>query len=112
MLHEMGGETLDRRHPTTPTSIHAQTVAAMTLIGTYLKSCRELSRFCSQNGWIDGDSLRFTIIMEIGNEVIVDIEFEELLMVNSGDLVSRVTCRGQMHLFTDQYGHVIRSEAL
>ncbi len=84
----------------------------MTLIGSYLKSCRELSRFCSRNGWIDGESLRFTIIMEIGNEVIVDIEFDELLMSNHGSQADRITCHGQMHLFTDQYGHVIRAEIL
>jgi hypothetical protein len=84
----------------------------MTLIGSYLKSCRELSRFCSRDGWVDSDSLRFTIIMEIGNEIIVDIEFDELLMAGSGSLASRITCRGQLHLFTDRYGHVIRAEVL
>jgi hypothetical protein len=84
----------------------------MTLIGSYLKSCRELSRFCSQNGWIDSDSVRFTVLMEIGNEIIVEIEFEELLMADSGSLAGRVTCHGQMHLFTDRYGHVIRAEVL
>jgi len=84
----------------------------MTLVEAYLKSCRELSRFCSRNGWIDSDSVRFTILVEIGNELIVEIEFDELLISDSDNLVGRVTCRGQMHLFTDRYGHVIRAEAL
>lgn len=84
----------------------------MSLIGSYLKSCCELSRFCSRDGLIDHDSLRFTIVMEIGNEVIVNIEFDELLITDSGDADCRISCRGQMHLFTDRYGHVIRAEVL
>jgi hypothetical protein len=84
----------------------------MTLIESYLKSCLELSRFCSRNGWVDSDSLRFTIVLEIGNEVIVDIEFDELLVADSGGLAGRIRCHGQMHLFTDRYGHVIRAEVL
>jgi hypothetical protein len=84
----------------------------MTLIESYLKSCRELSRFCSRSGWVDSGSLRFTIVREIGNEVIVDIEFDELLAADSGGLARRISCRGQMRLFTDRYGHVVRAEVL
>ncbi len=84
----------------------------MSLIETYLKSCRELSRFCSRDGLIDAASLRFTIVMEIGNEVIVDVEFEELLEEDPCNTERRITCRGQLHLYTDRYGHIIRAEVL
>jgi hypothetical protein len=84
----------------------------MTLIDTYLKSCRELARFCSQNGWIDVDSLRYRVIKEFGNELIVEIEFDELMRAASGDIADRIPCRGQLHLVTDRYGHVLRAEAL
>ena len=84
----------------------------MMLIESYLKSCRELSRFCSRNGWIDNDSLRFTIVMEIGNELIVDVEFDELLLADQGGLAGRISCRGQIRLLTDRFGHVIRAEVL
>jgi hypothetical protein len=84
----------------------------MSLIESYLKSCRELVRFCSQSGWIDGDSLRYRVIREFGNELIVEIEFDEVMTGASGSIGSRVPCRGQLHLVTDRYGHVIRAEAL
>jgi len=84
----------------------------MPKIEHYLKSCRELSRFCSCNGCIDNDSLRYTIIMETSNEIVIDVEFEELLMEGSGSLGGRVRCFGQLHLFLDQLGRVIRAEVL
>lgn len=84
----------------------------MSLIESYLKSCRELARFCSQRGWIDSSSLRFHVIMEFGNELIVEIQFDELIMEGSGNVNERMPCRGQLHLVTDRYGHVIRAEAL
>jgi len=84
----------------------------MSKIEHYLKSCRELTRFCSRNGCIDNNSLRYTVIMETCNEIVIDIEFEELLMEGSGSPGGRVRCFGQLHLFIDQLGRVIRAEVL
>lgn len=84
----------------------------MSKIEHYLKSCRELSRFCSRNGCIDNDSLRYTVIMETSNELVIDIEFEELLMEGSSSPAGTMRCAGQLHLFLDQLGRVIRAEVL
>ena len=84
----------------------------MSKIEHYLKSCSELTRFCSRNGWIDNDSLRYTVIMETSNELVIDIEFEELLMESSGNFIGSIHCSGQLHLFLDQLGRVIRVEVL
>ncbi|MDH3899601.1 MAG: hypothetical protein OEU51_00980 [Gammaproteobacteria bacterium] len=84
----------------------------MSAIETYLKSCRELSRFCSQNGWIDNNSLHYAVTWENDNEVLVDIEFSELLMEGGGSLAGKVSCFGRMRLFLDKYGQVIRCEIL
>ncbi len=84
----------------------------MSAIETYLKSCRELSRFCSQNGWIDNQSLHYTVIIETANEVFVEVEFDELLMAGSGQLSGRITCCGQLHLYLDNAGRVIRAEVM
>ena len=84
----------------------------MSKIEHHLKSCPELSRFCSRSGCIDGNSLRYTVIMENSHEIVVNIEFDELLMEGSGSLAGRVRCFGQLHLFLDQYGRVIRTEVL
>ncbi len=84
----------------------------MTLIESYLRSCGELARFCSCDGCIDPESLRFSVVMEMGNEIIINIQFDELLMDGSETYAGRVSCHGQLHLYTDRYGHIIRAEAL
>lgn len=84
----------------------------MSKIEHYLKSCPELARFCSSNGWIDNDSLRYTIIMENSHEIVIDIKFEELLTEDSGRLTGRIPCCGQLHLFLDHLGRVVRTEVL
>jgi len=84
----------------------------MSKIEHYLKSCRELTHFCCRNGCIDTDSLRYTVIMETSNELVLDIEFEELLTEGSGSPGGTMHCAGQLHLFLDQLGRVIRAEVL
>jgi len=84
----------------------------MSLIESYLKSCCELRRFCSRDGWIDNDSLRFTVIMTTGVGVIVEIEFDELLMDSPDCPATRIGCCGQLHLHTDRHGQIMRAEVL
>lgn len=84
----------------------------MSLIESYLKSCCELRWFCARDGWIDNDSLRYAIIMETGNGVIVEIEFDELLPESPALPPRRIGCCGQLHLHTDRYGQIMRAEAL
>ena len=84
----------------------------MSSVEKYLRNCRELTRFCSRNGWIDNHSLRFTIIVESNEELIVDVEFDELLMEGSGHRCDRISCFGQVHLYLDRLGRVIRAEAI
>ena len=84
----------------------------MSAIESYLKSCRELSRFCSRSGWIDNDSLHYTITWENDLEALVDIEFEELLMEDAGNLVRKISCFGQMRMFLDAHGRVVRAEII
>ncbi|MGB5340233.1 MAG: hypothetical protein WBO06_14205 [Gammaproteobacteria bacterium] len=84
----------------------------MTAIEIYLKSCHELTRFCSQNGWIDTESLRYNVIWETVNEVCIDVVFDELLMEGGGDLAVKMSCRGQMRLLLDYRGSIIQAEIL
>ena len=84
----------------------------MSTVEKYLKNCRELTRFCSRNGWIDSHSLRFTIIVESNEELIVDVEFDELLMESPGCQSERIPCFGQVHLYLDRLGRVVRAEAV
>jgi hypothetical protein len=84
----------------------------MSIIEHYLKSCRELTRCCSQNGWIDTESLRYSILIETGNELVVKVEFDELLMDGTGSCSRRLPCSGQVHLLLDRVGRIIRAEVL
>ena len=84
----------------------------MSMIEHYLKSCRELTRCCSQNGWIDTESLRYRILIESGNELVVRVEFDELLMDGTANCGRRLPCSGQVHLLLDRVGRIIRAEVL
>ena len=84
----------------------------MSSIEKYLRDCRELTRFCRRNGWVDNTSLRFTIIKESSEELVVEVEFDELLLESSGCESQRIPCSGQVHLFLDRLGRVVRAEAL
>jgi hypothetical protein len=84
----------------------------MSSVEKYLRNCRELTRFCSRNGWIDNTSLRFTVIVESSEELIINVEFEELILEGCGTQSHRIPCFGQVHLYLDRLGRVVRAEAL
>jgi len=84
----------------------------MSTVEKYLTNCRELTRFCSRNGWIDNSSLRFTVIVASSEELIVDIEFDELLQEGPGSQGVRISCFGQVHLQLDRFGRVVRAVAI
>jgi len=84
----------------------------MSCIKHYLKSCRELTHLCSLNGCIDTDSLRYTVIIESGHELVVAVEFDEWLLEGTANSGSRVACRGQLHLFLDRLGRISHAEVL
>ena len=84
----------------------------MSRVEKYLRNCRELTRFCSRNGWIDNTSLRFTVIVESSEELIIDVEFEELILEGCDTQSQRIPCCGQVHLYLDRLGRVVRAKAL
>lgn len=84
----------------------------MSAIESYLRSCGELSRFCSCNGWIDHESLHFTVIWENDHEALVDIEFDEVLGEDTDNRAGKIACFGQMRMYLDGYGRVIRAEII
>ncbi|VAW72735.1 hypothetical protein MNBD_GAMMA15-1888 [hydrothermal vent metagenome] len=81
-------------------------------IERYLMSCRELTAFCSQNGWIDTKSLYYEIIEQNDHHVIAMVQFEEILLEGSGSVAGRVPCQGRLRLTLDHYGGVSNAELL
>lgn len=82
-------------------------------IERYLMSCKELTTFCSQNGWIDGNSLYYEILEQNDHEVLAFVQFDEVLMCGcSGSKTGRVSCEGRLRLTLDRYGQVTQAELL
>jgi len=78
----------------------------------YLLSCRELTVFLSQSGWIDKNSLRYEIIEQNDRHVIAFVQFEEILMEGSGCVAGRIPCQGRLWLTLDHYGRVSHAQLL
>ncbi|HDO34263.1 MAG TPA: hypothetical protein ENH08_03985 [Chromatiales bacterium] len=74
-------------------------------LGEYLATCRELSRFCSQNGWID-------VLERDGASLVAAVNFDEVLMEGSGCIAGRVSCYGRIRVTLDEQGDVRRMDLL
>ncbi len=78
----------------------------------YLHSCRKLVRFCSQNGLIDNETLRYDILELEDGAVIATIEFDEIVTEGSSCVAAKVPCYGRMRIYMDDDGEVQGSELL
>ncbi len=84
-------------------------------IAAYLRRCRELARFCTQNGWIDNDSLAFEVRPLAGappGEVEVAVKFTEVVMKGAGCEGRRVPCFAVLSLVIDAAGEVRGARSL
>jgi len=81
-------------------------------IKEYLENCRELSQLTTQNGWIDNETLKISILTQAENTTLVDVRFDELIMEGAGCLADRVACYGQVRLQLDENEQVTNMEIL
>jgi hypothetical protein len=72
-----------------------------------LYRCRELTAFCSQDGWIDQDSIVFAVEGRTATEVIVSVSFEQVVTEAAGSTSTRVTCFGRLCLSVDEDDEVL-----
>ena len=63
-----------------------------------LYSARELSTLCSQNGWIDADTLVYEVKDKKDESLVLSVKFEEIVMEGSGCVADRIACYGQVEL--------------
>ena len=75
-------------------------------IRRYLLECRELSLFCSQNGWIDDDSIEFQLSAHTGDCASLAVGFVEVIMKGAGCEGRRLPCFGQLRLQLDRDGRI------
>ena len=78
----------------------------------YLQTCRELNALCTQNGWIDSDTLQVDVLDQGPASVLAAVTFEEILMEGAGCVAGRVSCYGRVKAHLGPAGDVERLEIL
>nr|VFJ53635.1 MAG: hypothetical protein BECKFW1821B_GA0114236_101544 [Candidatus Kentron sp. FW] len=81
-------------------------------IHEYLCSCRELSGLCSQNGWIDNETLKIDILDKEKGSVVVAVTFEEIIVEAAGCIGGKIPCQGRVRIFLDDDGNAADMEIL
>jgi hypothetical protein len=76
----------------------------------YLATCRQLSQFCTQNGWIDDESVTYEVEAVDASSALVAVRFTEVIMEGSGCVADRIACFGKLRLFFDETGTIRASE--
>ncbi len=76
-------------------------------IKEFLETCRELTQLTTQNGWIDNDSLKFNIISQNKDSLLVAVNFNEIIMEGSGCVAGKVACYGQVKLLLNKDEQII-----
>lgn len=76
-------------------------------VADYLARCRELAGFCSQNGWIDNQSIDFDIQRRDARELLVAVKFTEVIMKGAGCEARRMPCFARLLLRTDARGEIV-----
>ena len=75
----------------------------------FLHTWPGLVALCSQNGWIDNDSLELEVIGRQDDALIVNVQFEEIIMEGAGCIADRVSCYGRVAIAMDESGQVMRA---
>nr|VFK64279.1 MAG: hypothetical protein BECKUNK1418G_GA0071005_104412 [Candidatus Kentron sp. UNK] len=81
-------------------------------IRQYLSECRELSGLCSQNGWIDNESIQIDILEKEEKSIIAAVMFEEIIVEAAGCIGGKVPCQGCVRIFLDDHENATGMEIL
>lgn len=84
----------------------------MSEVREYLLRCRELAALCSQNGWIDDETLTIDELDRERGSVTCAVTFEEVVMEGAGCVAGRVPCYGRVRLGLDGNGQVTGMQVL
>ncbi|MGZ8142868.1 MAG: hypothetical protein ACXWTH_06150 [Methylosarcina sp.] len=71
-----------------------------------LQNCRELTAFCSQNGWIINDSIHYEILEAQPNSLLMYVTFLESVMEGSGCQADQKSCYGRLRLKLNNEGNI------
>lgn len=74
---------------------------------TFLKNCKELTAFCSQNGWIIDESIHYEILEQHPDGLLIYATFLESIMEGSGCQCNQKSCYGRLQLKSNDTGEII-----
>jgi hypothetical protein len=72
----------------------------------YLTVASELSQLCTQNGWIDNDTLHVDILERQPHALLAAVTFEEIVMEGAGCIAARQPCYGCVRAHLNDAGEV------
>lgn len=81
-------------------------------VDEWMRTNTLISGFCTQNGWIDDDTVRWEMGPEDHGWRRVNVHFNELVMEGSGCVADSVSCFGQVDLRLDAQGRVVEARAV
>lgn len=81
-------------------------------IESYLSQSSKLADLCSQNGWIDNDTLKVRVLGQTDNHITAMVTFEEILMESAGCVAGRKACFGTVSLHIGDEGAIERMEII
>ena len=76
----------------------------MSALLDYLQTVPTLTKLCTQNGWIDNDTLRYEILEQDENQFLLSIEFEEVIVEGSGCVADHKSCYGRARVYKNDDG--------
>lgn len=79
-------------------------------IARILQNCRELSAFCSQNGWIINESIDYEIIERQPDSLLIYVTFLESIMEGSGCQCDQKSCYGRLRLNLNEQEEIVGVE--
>ncbi|MGJ0486725.1 MAG: hypothetical protein ACR65R_19635 [Methylomicrobium sp.] len=79
-------------------------------IAHVLQNCRELSTFCSQNGWIINESIDYEIIERQPDSLLIYVTFLESIMEGSGCQCDQKSCYGRLRLNLNELEEIVGVE--
>lgn len=74
---------------------------------TFLENCKELTAFCSQNGWIINESIHYEILEQQPDCLLIYVTFLESIMEGSGCQCDQKSCYGRLQLELNDTGEII-----
>lgn len=77
-----------------------------------LRDAPELAGLCTQNGWIDSETLRFEVVEAGDPGVLLRVWFEEIVMEGAGCVADRKPCFGRVRVMPGTEGRPPRVTVL